>query len=184
MMTSPQQLIEALERGPGIVVPMVRQANPAILKRRPPSGKWSIHEHACHLAVADQLFQQRLEIMLSQEKPVIKSYDPGRDEPEDALLRVDLDDALRRYKSLRAELVTKLRGLTPKDWAKTAEHDEYNSYSMFTMMRHLALHDFFHAYRIEELLLRKDWPRPLPWGSRALSWVIKATQKDTESPTD
>jgi hypothetical protein len=28
------------------------------------------------------------------------------------------------------------------------------------MFRHLALHDFHHAYRIEELLLRKDWPAP------------------------
>jgi hypothetical protein len=24
----------------------------------------------------------------------------------------------------------------------------------------MALHDFFHAYRIEELLLRRDWPAP------------------------
>jgi hypothetical protein len=30
------------------------------------------------------------------------------------------------------------------------------------MFRHLALHDFFHGYRIEELLLRKDWPAPSP----------------------
>jgi len=28
------------------------------------------------------------------------------------------------------------------------------------MFRHLAFHDFFHAYRIEELLLRRDWPPP------------------------
>jgi hypothetical protein len=27
---------------------------------------------------------------------------------------------------------------------------------VFIMFRHLALHDFFHAYRIEELLLRKQ----------------------------
>ena len=161
-MASPQQLIEALERGPEIVIPMVRQADPAILKRRPPSGKWSIHEHACHLAVADELFHRRLDIMLSHDRPVIKSYDPGRDEPEDALLHVDLEDALKRYKKLRMALVSKLRGVAAKDWAKTAEHDEYNSYSMFTMIRHLALHDFLHAYRIEELLLRKDWPQPVP----------------------
>lgn len=25
------------------------------------------------------------------------------------------------------------------------------------MFRHLALHDFLHAYRVEELLLKKDW---------------------------
>src|SRR5215813_4279847 len=104
LMTSPQQLIEALERGPEIVIPMVRQADPAILKRRPPSGKWSIHEHACHLAVADELFHRRLDIMLSHDRPVIKSYDPGRDEPEDALLHVDLEDALKRYKKLRTAL--------------------------------------------------------------------------------
>jgi hypothetical protein len=28
---------------------------------------------------------------------------------------------------------------------------------VFIMFRHLALHDFFHAYRIEELLLKKAW---------------------------
>ena len=49
------------------------------------------------------------------------------------------------------------------DWTRTARHDEYNSYSILTMFRHLALHDFHHAYRIEELLLRKDWPAPSPW---------------------
>ena len=34
---------------------------------------------------------------------------------------------------------------------------EYHEYSVFIMFRHLALHDFLHAYRIEELLLRPDW---------------------------
>jgi uncharacterized damage-inducible protein DinB len=169
-MTSSEQLIAALERGPEIVIPMIRQADPAILKRRPPSGKWSIHEHACHLAQADALYHRRLDVMLSQEKPVIKSYDPGRDDPEDALLHVDLEDALRRYAGSRGELVTRLRRLTRQDWAKTAEHDEYNSYSMFTMIRHLAFHDFFHAYRIEELLLRRDWPQPLSLDRKPLSF--------------
>jgi hypothetical protein len=28
------------------------------------------------------------------------------------------------------------------------------------MFRHVALHDFFHAYRIEELVLARDWPSP------------------------
>jgi len=30
-------------------------------------------------------------------------------------------------------------------------------YSVFIMFRHVALHDFLHGYRIEELLLRPDW---------------------------
>lgn len=162
MTTSEEQLIAVLERAPAIVIPLVRQANPAILKRRPPSGEWSIHENACHVAEVHPLFFQRLNLMLSEENPPIRSYDPGRDEPEDALLQVDLSDALSRFERDRGRLVARLRQLRPEDWTRAAQHEEYNSYSVFTMFRHLALHDFFHAYRIEELLLRKDWPAPSP----------------------
>jgi len=153
-----EETIAALERAPGIVVPLVRQAGPAIVKRRPPSGKWSIHEHACHLAEVHPLFLERLDLMLSEDNPTIKSYDPGRDDQPEGLLRVDLESALRRFEADRAQLVGRLRHLQSDDWSRTANHDEYSSYSVFTMFRHLALHDFFHAYRIEELLLRKDWP--------------------------
>ena len=159
-MTSTREIIEALERAPRIVIPLVRQADPAVLKRRPPSGKWSIHEHACHLAEVHPLFFRRLDLMLSEDNPAVKSYEPGRDDPPDALLRIDLEDALQRFRRDRSRLVERLRRLRPKDWTRTGQHDEYNSYSIFTMFRHVALHDFFHAYRIEELLLRKDWPAP------------------------
>ena len=161
-MTSTEALVAALERGPAVVVPLVRQADPAIVKRRPAPGEWSIHENACHLAEVHPLFFRRLDLMLSEAHPMIRGYDPGRDDPDDALLKLDLDDSLRRFQDDRARLVARLRQLRPEDWSRTADHDEYNSYSVFTMFRHLALHDFHHAYRIEELLLRKDWPAPAP----------------------
>jgi hypothetical protein len=154
------QLVAALDRAPAIVVPLVRQAHPSILKRRPAPGEWSIHENACHLAEVHPLFVRRLELMLSEPDPAIRSYDPGRDDPDDALLALDLDDTLRRFEADRARLVARLGRLRPDDWTRTARHDEYNAYSVFTMFRHLALHDFHHAYRIEELLLRRDWPAP------------------------
>jgi uncharacterized damage-inducible protein DinB len=159
-MASKEHLVAALERAPAIVIPLVRQANPAILKRRPAAGEWSIHENACHLAEVHPLFFRRLDLMLSERNPAITSYEPGRDDPDDALLKLDLDDSLRRFKDDRARLVARLRQLSDGDWIRTAQHEEYNSYSVFTMFRHLALHDFHHAYRIEELLLRKDWPAP------------------------
>jgi uncharacterized damage-inducible protein DinB len=161
-MTSMDQLVAALERAPAIVVPLVRQADPPILKRRPAPGEWSIHENACHLAEVHPLFFRRLDLMLAEDDPVIRSYDPGRDDPDDALLKLDLAESLGRFEADRRRLVARLRQLRAEDWTRTARHDEYNSYSIFTMFRHLALHDFHHAYRIEELLLRKDWPPPAP----------------------
>jgi hypothetical protein len=91
-------VINALENAPSLIVPLVREVPAEVLKRRPAPGRWSAHEHACHLADVHALF-----------------------------------------------------------WLRTAEHAEYSHYSVLIMFRHLALHDSLHAYRIEELLLKKDW---------------------------
>ena len=156
-MNTTDAVIAALENAPSLVVPLVREVPAAVLKRRPQPGKWSAHEHACHLAAVHPLFFSRLELMLNEARPVIKPYQPHLDDSDDALLRVDLDEALERFVSDRRLLVGRLRGLSPEQWARTAEHGEYSHYSVFIMFRHLALHDLLHAYRIEELLLKKDW---------------------------
>lgn len=156
-MTTADAVIDALTRAPAIVVPLVREVPSALLRCRPSTGKWSAHEHACHLAVVHRLFVDRLDHMLSTPAPVITPYDPGRDDPDDALMSLDLEESLQRYVDDRARLVARLRQLSDADWQRTAEHGEYSHYSVFIMFRHLALHDFFHAYRIEELLLHKEW---------------------------
>lgn len=150
-------VIDALERAPGLVIPLVREVPPAIMKRRPAPRKWSAHEHACHLAHVHQLFFDRLEVMLASPAPVITLYNPGEHDTDDLLLNMDLDDSLRRFAVDRGRLVERLRQLSPEEWSRTAEHGEYRCYSVFIMFRHLALHDFLHAYRIEELLLTREW---------------------------
>ena len=156
-MTTTGAVIDALERAPQVVIPLVREVPARLLKRRPAPGKWSAHEHACHLAVVHAIFINRLDEMLVNPAPVITPYDPGQTDPDEALLAADLDGSLRRYLDDRAHLVQRLRRLSPAEWSRTAEHGEYSHYSVFIMFRHLALHDFFHAYRIEELLLKKEW---------------------------
>ena len=150
-------VIDALRRAPAIVVPLIREVPPDIMTRRPEPGRWSAHEHACHLAHVHGLFFDRLETMLHEPAPVIRPYLPGEQDADDLLLGMDLDAALQRFVADRARLVARLEGLGPAEWARTAEHGEYRAYSVFIMFRHLALHDFLHAYRIEELLLRRDW---------------------------
>lgn len=156
-MDSTAAVIEALERAPSLVVPLVREVPQTVLKRRPAPTKWSAHEHVCHLSRVDRLYSDRLDHILAHPSPVITPYDPARDEADDAFLRMDLDRSLERYVEDRRALVVRLRALAPDTWARTAEHGEYSHYSVFIMFRHVALHDLFHAYRIEELLLSLQW---------------------------
>jgi hypothetical protein len=158
-MHTTSDVIDALERAPRIIVPLVREVRPDLLERRPAPARWSAHEHACHLALVHRLFFDRLDQILTSPAPVITPYDPGRNDPDDLLLRMDLETSLQQYAADRIRLVERLRRLSPAEWSRTAEHGEYSHYSVFIMFRHLALHDFFHAYRIEELLLRKSGGR-------------------------
>src|SRR6478609_8387852 len=119
-------LIDALERAPAIIVPLVREVPAAVMKRRPAPGRWSAHEQACHLAHVHGLFFSRLDQMLREPAPVITPYDPDAAEPNDFLMQMDLDDALQAFVSDRQRLVERVRRLTEDEWQKRAEHGEYS----------------------------------------------------------
>lgn len=157
MMNNVGAVIDSLQRSPAIVVPLVSEVPQAILKRRPKPGKWSTHEHACHLAAVHPLMAARLDLMLTDPNPRIRPYLPHLDDDDEALLKVDLPEAMERFQRDRDRLVQRLKALSTEEWERTAEHGEYTHYSVFIMFRHLVMHDMFHAYRIEELLLKNDW---------------------------
>jgi hypothetical protein len=156
-MSNTTTLIAVLENAPGIIIPLIREVPHQYLKRRPSPTKWSAHEHACHLSTDDGLFLARLDLMLAAQAPFIRSMQPSPEEESGALLSVDLDEALDRYVRERASLVKRLKELSVEDWQRTAEHEAFSHYSVWIMFRHLLTHEMFHAYRIEELLLKKDW---------------------------
>ncbi|MGH7143225.1 MAG: DinB family protein [Planctomycetota bacterium] len=154
---APATLIAELARAPEIIVPLAFELPAAHRKTRPAPGKWSVHEHACHLAVVHGLFFTRLDKMLAAPGAQIVPYNPDKDEPADALLQRDLTAEMDRFTADRAKLVGRLKSLSPTQWTIEADHPEYARYSIGIMFRHLALHDLFHAYRIEELVLKRDW---------------------------
>jgi len=150
-------ILDQLARGPALVRQVIYEVPPELRKRRPAPGVWSAHEHAVHLPAVQPIMVRRLEHMLSDPAPRIQSYEPSRDDPDDALLKLDLDAEMDRFDRERAALIERLKKLTPDQWAIRAEHDEYSHYSIYIMFRHIALHDLYHAYKIEERLLRKEW---------------------------
>jgi hypothetical protein len=156
-LTDVQSVIDQLGRGPAVVKELIYTMPPELRKRRPAPGVWSAHEHAVHLPAIYPLINRRLDQMLTEASPHIKSYEPSRDDQDGALLELDLDAEMERFSRERALLIDRIRKLTPEQWAITAGHDEYSSYGVYIMFRHIALHDMHHAYKIEDRLLRKSW---------------------------
>jgi hypothetical protein len=156
-MSNTTTLISALATAPGVVIPLIREVPPQILKRRPSPGKWSAYEHAVHLSQSDVSFRARLDLILSEPEPFIKTIENSPEDEAGAMLEIDLDESLERYVRERAALVERLKKLSADEWQKTAEHEAFDHYSVWIMFRHLLNHEMLHAYRIEELLLKKDW---------------------------
>jgi hypothetical protein len=82
---------------------------------------------------------------------------PSADEEAGALLSLDLDERLNLYVRERALLVKRLRELSADDWQRTAELEAFSHYSVHIMFRHMLMHEMLHAYRIDALMLKKDW---------------------------
>ncbi|MGB7070494.1 MAG: DinB family protein [Pyrinomonadaceae bacterium] len=150
-------LISALETAPGVIIPLIREVPPQILKRRPSPAKWSAYEHAIHLSQSDASFRARLDLILSKPEPYIESIENSPEDEAGAMLEIALDESLDRYVRERASLVIRLKKLSPDEWKKTAMHEAFDHYSVWIMFRHVLNHEMFHAYRIEELMLKKDW---------------------------
>lgn len=156
-MSDTTTLISALETAPGVIIPLIREVPPEILRRRPAPGKWSAYEHAVHLSQSDVAFRARLDLILSEPEPFIKVIENSAEDEAGAMLEVDLDTSLERYVRERASLVERLKTLSPAEWQKTAVHEAFDHYSVFIMFRHLYLHEMHHASVIEQLLLKNDW---------------------------
>ena len=151
-MDTPQAVMQALESAPAILVPLVRSVPAELLKQRPAPGKWSVHEHLCHLSLIHPLFHGRLDRMLASEDSTIEPYSP-ENEPEDHLLKMDFETSLARYVADRETTLGRLLALSHSQWHRRAHHPEYSEYTVLAMFRHLALHDYLHGYRIEEIAM-------------------------------
>lgn len=150
------QIIFCLKQSPIILKNLLAQIPSDLYKVRRIPGKWSIHEHACHIATGDQAgFIDRFKQFVNEQKPRIKPLS-GESYPSDYLIKMNLSEALDIFFEKRKELVDLVNSADKSIWAKEAEHPEYQIFTPYIMLRHRLMHDHFHMYRIEELWLTNE----------------------------
>ena len=115
------------------------------LKRRPPSGKWSAHENLAHLARYHEVFRERLQRILAEDRPALGRYraeeDPGwpAREPE---------DVQRRLRELRSDLIEFVERLTPDQLGRTGGHPLFGEMKVPEWIEFFLLHEGHHLYVI------------------------------------
>jgi DinB superfamily len=146
-----ETILNALNETPRLLKELIDEINPELYKEKIIKGKWSIHEHATHIAVGDIYgFQKRLEDFRQKENP---SFEPlsGDNFDKDFFIQLDLIKSISDFFEIRQKTIELAKSFDSKDWDKLAIHPEYKTYTPYIMLRHLLMHDHNHLYKIEDM---------------------------------
>ena len=150
-------ILAALQRAPDILAAFVKTVPAARMDLRRGEGFWTIAEHLSHLVQVQTMLLGRLQRFMEEDHPEFIPYIPGNDQEDPPLPpRMEMAAALQQFAATRQQQLTLLEGADDRTWQKTAIHPQYEHYSLYILVRHILLHDYWHMYRIEELWLTRD----------------------------
>jgi hypothetical protein len=104
---------------------------------------------------AEHMLMGRMLLLRDSPNPEIVPYFP-KNEPALAERFPSVDAAFAEYRTRRAEQLALLHTMDDVVWNKPALHAEYERYDLGILVHHMAFHDYWHFYRMEELWLTRD----------------------------
>ena len=112
MITKPPDLeliTKSLKQTPVILEQLLKQIDPKLYKKRRILNKWSIHEHATHLATGDKVgFIDRFEKFIKEDIPEFIPFS-GESYPQDYFYNLDLNEAQEEFRQNRKQLIEMVR---------------------------------------------------------------------------
>jgi hypothetical protein len=118
------------------------------LAERTVPGKWSLKEILCHLWRVQEVFEGRIEALLTQTNPAIVPYYPEQDSEFEEKLRSTAGELLEGFLAEREQLVTLLESLSAGDWRRSGSHPEYPHYDVHFQVEYMAYHEAHHIYQM------------------------------------
>jgi len=116
--------LDAAEKSPQQIAAAVSGLPDKVLRYKPPSGKWSIHEILGHLADIEILYAYRFRQMLADTDPVIAPVDQHAWTHNLDYLHVAVPELIALYGLNRHRTVQLLRRLGAPNLEKSAHHPE------------------------------------------------------------
>jgi hypothetical protein len=144
-------LLERLAEAPRRLQEVTRGVPDELVRKKSPSGGWSIVENACHLRDVEQVFADRFTKAAHQEKPRFWMMDNDRVAERRRYGQADLASVIAEFARRRADTLVLLRALPHSVWQRTGVHPKRGELSIESLATVLAGHDESHIDRIVAL---------------------------------
>ncbi len=120
------------------------------IARRPKAETWSVKEVLAHVARLQDIFETRLEALLTKEQPPIVSYSPETDAEFAAFAARPSAELLKGFDDTRARILARLVTLSPAEWHRPGKHPDYPAYDVHFCMEYMGHHEAHHIWQMFE----------------------------------
>ncbi len=114
------------------------------LERRSIPDKWSAKENLAHLARYHEVFLDRMQQILTSQRPVIQRYRAEDDPDWPHWQGLPANEVLERLRSLRARLLAAVEQLSDEDLSRAGHHSRFGDMSLAQWLEFFLLHEAHH----------------------------------------
>ena len=143
-----RQLITRLRQQADDVRRITAGLDESSLAKRTIPDKWSLKELVCHLHRVQQVFEHRINAVLTQDNPPIVSYEPEGDVEFEKMVTRAGKDCLTALLESRELFTGRLEKLSPTEWHRPGRHPEYPHYDVHFQVEYMIHHEAHHIYQM------------------------------------
>lgn len=127
------------------------QVPPEKLSKQIQAGKWSMQENLAHLVRYQEIFIERIHLMLSGQKPLFARYSAEEDEEFANTRKKSFAELLLDLKKVRQQIITVVHSLSNEQFKNTGTHPVMGSLSLSEWIEFFLLHESHHMMTIFKL---------------------------------
>jgi DinB superfamily len=137
-------------------VPGMIMANAAAWERalegdartRPEPGKWSPLEYGCHVRDVLRLYDQRLELMLSQDDPLYPNWDQDETAVADRYAEQDPAEVAAALRQAAVAIAGRFEGVAGDQWERSGRRSDGARFTVETFARYFIHDPVHHLYDV------------------------------------
>ena len=95
-----------------------------------------------------QLFDERLDSVLTEDVPVIGKYSPETDERFDEMVTRPAQAVVDGFLAERVQFASRLEALTSAEWHRRGRHPEFIDYDVHFQVEYMVHHEGHHLYQM------------------------------------
>ena len=118
------------------------------VRARPEPGTWSPLEYACHVRDVFRLFDQRLELMLSQDDPQFPNWDQDETAVADRYGEQDPAEVAAALRRAAFAIAGRFETVTGDQWRRTGGRSDGARFTVDTFARYLVHDPVHHLYDV------------------------------------